>query len=181
LRHFLRTDIPDCPRILLIESGPRVVIERVILHLRDLFGPDVEMDLVTCYAGEPAGFRGRVFNVNDYGGAAGRDALWADLVQRNYAAGGVVCAAVPIMTKWKWWLVYKVPAKIFIINENADYFWLDRAHLRQLRKFATHRMGISGAAAAPALLRLLFFPVTLVYLLLYAGTMHLRRRIRQTF
>ena len=51
------------------------MIERVILHLRDCFGQDVEMDLVTCYAGEPAGFRGRIYNVNDYGGAAGRDAL----------------------------------------------------------------------------------------------------------
>jgi len=180
LRHFLRTDIPDCPRILLIESGPRQVIERVILHLRDLFGPDVEMDLVTCYAGEPTGFRGRVFNVNDYGGAVGRDALRADLIQRNYGAAGVVCAAVPIMTKWKWWLAYKVPAKIFIINENADYFWLDRAHLRQLRRFVTHRLGIGGAAAVPSLLRLMFFPVTLAYLLLYAGTVHLRRKLRQS-
>jgi hypothetical protein len=116
--------------------------------------------------------------VNDYGGAAGRDALWADLAKRNYSVAGVVCAAVPIMTKWKWWLAFKAPAKIFIINENADYFWLDRAHLGQLRRFATHRMGISGSAAAPSLVRLVFFPLTLAYLLLYAGTVHLRRRIR---
>jgi len=179
LRHFLHTDIPNCSRILLIESGPRMVIERVILHLRDYFGQDVEVDLVTCYVGEPAGFRGRIYNVNDYGGASGRDALWADLAQRNYSVAGVICAAVPIMTKWKWWLAYKVPAKIFIINENADYFWLDRAHLRQLRKFVTHRLGISGSAAAPSLVRLALFPVTLAYLLLYAGTVHLRRRLRQ--
>jgi hypothetical protein len=178
LRHFLRTHIPDCSRILLIESGPRAVIERVILHVRELFGDDVEIDLVTCYAGEPAGFRGRVYNVNDYGGAAGRDAMWADLVPRNYCAAGVICAAVPIMTKWKWWLAFKAPAKIFIINENADYFWLDRAHLRQLRKFVTHRLGISGAAAVPSLARLVIFPLTLAYLLLYAATVHLRRRIR---
>jgi len=178
LRHFLRTNIPDCSRILLIESGPREVIERVIVHARNQFGPDVEIDLVTCYAGEPAGFHGRVSNVNDYGGAAGRDALWKDLAQRNYCAAGVVCAAVPIMTKWKWWLAWKTPAKIFIINENADYFWLDRAHLRQLRKFVTHRLGISGSAAVPSLVRLIFFPVTLAYLLLYAGTVHLRRKIR---
>ena len=157
-----------------------MVIERVILHLRRQFGENVEMDLVTCYAGEPAGFRGRVFNVNDYGGATGREALWADLAQRNYSAAGVVCAAVPIMTKWKWWLAYKVPAKIFIINENADYFWMDRTHLRQLRKFVTHRLGISGAAAVPALLRLAVFPLTLAYLLLYAGTVHLRRKLRQS-
>jgi hypothetical protein len=178
LRHFLRTHIPDCSRILLIESGPRAVTERVILHVRELFGDDVEIDLVTCYAGEPAGFRGRVYNVNDYGGAAGRDAMWADLVPRNYCAAGVICAAVPIMTKWKWWLAFKAPAKIFIINENADYFWLDRAHLRQLRKFVTHRLGISGAAAVPSLARLVIFPLTLAYLLLYAATVHLRRRIR---
>ena len=145
-----------------------------------MWGEQVDVDLVTCYAVAPAGFTGRTFNVNDYGGAVGRDALRADLIQRDYGAAGVVCAAVPIMTKWKWWLAYKVPAKIFIINENADYFWLDRGHFRQLRKFATHRMGISGAAAAPALLRLLFFPVTLAYLLLYAGTVHLRRKLRQS-
>jgi len=178
LRLFFRTHIPDCSRILLIESGPRQVIERVIPHLKDLFGDDVGIDLLTCYAGEPAGFRGRVYSVNDYGGAAGRDALWADLAKRNYAVAGVVCAAVPIMTKWKWWLAFKAPAKIFIINENADYFWLDRAHLGQLRRFATHRMGISGSAAVPSLVRLVFFPLTLAYLLLYAGTVHLRRRIR---
>ena len=160
MRHFLRNTIPDSPRILLIESGPRQVIERVILHLRDLFGPDVEMDLVTCYAGEPAGFRGRIYNVNDYGGASGRNALWLDLAERKYSAAGVVCAAVPIMTKWKWWLGYKVPAKIFIVNENADYFWVDRAHSRQLRKFVSRRLGLSGSAAVPSLVRLAFFPVT---------------------
>jgi hypothetical protein len=71
-----------------------------------------------------------------------------------------------------------VPAKIFIINENADYFWLDRVHFRQLRRFVSHRLGISGSAAVPSLVRLIFFPVTLAYLLLYAGTVHLRRRMR---
>jgi len=149
-----------------------------MVHVRNQFGPDVEIDLVTCYAGEPAGFRGRVFNVNDHGGGEGRKALWSELAQRNYCAAGVLCTAVPIMTKWKWWLAYKVPAKIFIINENADYFWLDRVHLTQLRKFVTHRLGISGSAAVPSLVRLIFFPVTLAYLLVYAGTVHLRRKIR---
>lgn len=180
MRLFFRTHIPDCSRILLVESGPRQVIERVIPHLRDLFGDDVAIDLLTCYAGEPSGFRGNVYNVNDYGGAAGRDALWAHLAKQNYSVAGVVCAAVPIMTKWKWWLAFKAPAKICIINENADYFWLDRAHLTQLRRFATNRMGISGSAAAPSLVRLVFFPLTLAYLLLYAGTVHLRRKLRQS-
>ncbi len=179
MRYFLRNSIPDSARVLLIESGPRGVIEKVIHHVRDHFGQDVEIDLVTCYAGEPTGFNGRVFNVNDYGGASGRESLWADLRPRNYTVTGVVCAAVPIMTKWKWWLAYKVPAKIFIINENADYFWFDRGHLSQLRRFVTHRLGVGGAAAVPSLLRLAVFPLTLAWLLLYAGTVHLRRKLRQ--
>jgi hypothetical protein len=179
LRYFFYPHIPDCPRILLIESGSRRLIEIVIPHLHDLFGPDVEMDLVTCYGGAPAGFHGRIFNVNDYGGAAGRNALWADLAQREYRVAGVICAAEPIMTKWKWWLAAKVPAKIFIINENGDYFWLDRWHHSQLRRFLVYRLGLTGSAAVPALVRLACFPVTLAWLLLYAGTVHLRRKLRQ--
>ena len=186
MHYFLYPHIPPCSRLLLIESGSRRILERLIPYLRDLFGQEVEMDLVTCYAGEPAGFRngglnagGRVFNVNEYGGAEGRHALLADLSERQYTVAGVICAAEPIMTKWKWWLAAKLPAKVFIINENGDYFWFDRVHLRQLRQFAAYRLGLTGSAAVPALVRLICFPVTLAYLLLYAGTVHLRRKLRQ--
>ena len=179
MRYFFYPHIPDCRRLLLIESGSRRLIEKVIPYLHDLFGQDVEIDLVTCYGGEPAGVNGRIFNVNDYGGATGRDALWTDLAQREYVVTGVICSAEPIMTKWKWWLAAKVSAKIFIINENADYFWVDRWHYTQLRRFVVYRLGLTGAAALPALVRLVCFPFTLAWLLLYAGTVHLRRKIRQ--
>jgi hypothetical protein len=178
LRYFFYPHIPPCSRILLIESGSRRLIEGLIPYLRDLFGQDVEMDLVTCYAGEPAGFHGRVYNVNDYGGAPGRAALWADLAQRQYAVAGVICAAEPIMTKWKWWLGAKLPSKIFVINENGDYFWLDWGHWRLILAFALYRAGLTGSAAVPALVRLVLFPLTLTYLVLYAGWVHFRRKLR---
>ena len=180
MRYFFYPHIPDCRRLLLIESGSRRLIEKVIPYLHDLFGQDVEIDLVTCYGGEPAGVNGRIFNINDYGGAAGRNALWADLAQREYLVTGVICAAEPIMTKWKWWLAAKLPAKLFLINENGDYFWLDRARLRQIRRFAAYRLGLTGSAAVPGLVRLVCFRATLAYLLLYAGTVHLRRKLRQS-
>jgi hypothetical protein len=44
--------------------------------------------------------------------------------------------------------------------------------------FMLFRAGLTGAAALPTIARLLFFPLTLAYLLLYAGAVHLRRRIR---
>jgi hypothetical protein len=177
LRYFFRS-APPCTRLLLIESGSRQLIEKLIPHFRSVHGEDLEIDVVTCYAGDPAGIRGQVFNINEYGGPAGRHRLWTDLAARQYTTVGILCSAEPIMTKWKWWLGAKLRSKILVINENADYFELDRAHLKNARRLIAYRAGLSGAAAVPALARLVFFPLTLAYLLLYAGTVHLRRRIR---
>ena len=143
-----------------------------------MFGGKVEIGLVTCYQGDPAGFDGPVYRINDYGGAAGREKLARELGEQNYTIAGIVCAVEPIMTKWKWWLVWRLPVKVFIINENADFFWFDRSQWRTLIKFLLYRAGLSGANAVPALMRLVFFPVTLAYLLAYAGAVHLRRRFR---
>jgi hypothetical protein len=185
LRYFFRRHLPPVTRILLIESGSRNLLEKVIPSLLAVYGDAMEIDLVTCYAGVPLGFttehgelRGKVFRVPDYGGGSGRSQLWADLAPRNYTLTGIICAAEPIMTKWKWWLGAKVPAKIFVINENGDYFWLDWAHWRLILKFALYRAGLTGSAAVPALVRLVLFPLTLSYLLLYAGWVHFRRWMR---
>jgi len=70
------------------------------------------------------------------------------------------------------------PAKVLIVNENADYFWLDWGHWRTIGHFVLYRAGLTGASVVPTLARLLFFPVTLAYLLLYTGAVHFRRRIR---
>jgi hypothetical protein len=179
LRYFFNSSYPPCSRVLLIESGSRHLIENVIPSLYVMLGQDIEIDLVTCYAGEPAGFRGRVFRVTEYGGAAGRNQLLADLSPHNYTIAGMICAAEPIMTKWKWWLAAHLPAKFFVVNENGDYFWLNRVHWRTILRFALYRGGLTGSAAVPALVRLALFPLTLAYLLLYAGTVHLRRAHRR--
>ena len=177
MRYFFR-HAPPCTRLLLIESGSRRLIEKLVPHFYSNFGEQVEIDVVTCYEGGPAGVRGRIFNVNDYGGASGRHALWKELAARHYTFAGILCSAEPIMTKWKWWLGLKLPSKILVINENADYFAVDRMHLDHAWRLITYRSGLSGAAAVPALARLIFLPLTFAYLLLYAATVHLRRRIR---
>lgn len=163
---------------MLVESGSRHLIENVIPSLRGLFGAQVEIDLVTCYPGVPRGFDGQVFRVTDYGGAAGRTRLLADLAARDYKIAGIICSSEPIMTKWKWWLAARLPAKIFILNENGDYFWFDWGQRRTIVRFVTYRAGLTGAAAVPTLIRFLLFPLTLAYLILYAGTVHLRRKLR---
>ncbi len=177
MRHFFRRAIPPLTRILLVESGSRHLFDTLIPKLYQIYGDAIEIDLVTCFAGVPEGFRGTVSRVTDYTEPASRLQLLAQLKSRDYAAIGIICAAEPIMTKWKWWLAAKVPAKLFVINENSDFFWADIGQWRLILHFVFFRAGLTGAAAVPAIARLLFFPITLTYLLLYAAAVHLRRRI----
>ena len=170
--------MPPCTRILLIESGSRPLIEGAIPALRSLFGENLEIDLVTCYPGLPQGFDGQVFRVTDYG-PAGRNQVLANLASREYPVAGMICSGEPIMTKWKWWLGAHLKSKLFVLNENGDFFWLDWGHRRNITGFIAYRAGLTGAAAVPTLVRFLLFPLTLAYLILYAGTVHLRRKVRQ--
>lgn len=178
MRHFFRRDIPPLTRILLVESGSRHLFDTLIPKLYQMFGDAIEIDLVTCFAGVPEGFRGNVSRVTDYTDPASRLQLLNQLKARDYTAAGIICAAEPIMTKWKWWLAAKIPAKLFVINENCDFFWVDWGQWRVIVHFMFFRAGLTGAAAVPAIARLLFFPFTLTYLLLYAGVVHLRRKIQ---
>jgi hypothetical protein len=181
IRSFFRTSVPAFKRVLLVESGSRDLLEGLIPGIYKSH-KDVQVDLVTCYAGQPEALHGdaRVFRVTDYGGASGRDRLLADLLAGGeYDVLGIICSAEPIMTKWKWWLAWKLDgAKPFALNENGDYFWIDRAHSGILLHFVLFRIGMTGAGAPAAVARLLFLPVSATMLVLFAAWMHLRRALR---
>ncbi len=171
---------PNGTRILLIESGSRAILEGIVAHLQSGWGEGMSMDLVTCYAGLPAGLpdNTRVFHVADYATPELRRTLLNELRSRDYAYAGMICAAEPIMNKWKWWLAYHVPAKFFVINENGDYFWLNRKNIKTIRRFVLYRLGLSGAGSLRTTGRLLVFPFSVLYLVLYAAIAHLRRFFR---
>jgi hypothetical protein len=177
LRYFFSRRIPPFTRVLLVESGSRKVSERLIQVLNETWR-EIEIDLVTCYPGEPGEFRGRVYRVTDYTGPAKRKRLYRELAARQYGLTGILCSGDPIMTKWKWVLAARLRSKIFVVNENADFFWLDRGHWRNALRMAQTRTGITGTAVIPALAQWLFFPVTLAYLLLFAGAVHIKRKVR---
>jgi hypothetical protein len=182
VRYFLTGRLPKVNAILLVESGSRGLVEGVIPGLRENYGPDIHVDLVTCYASLPQGFnpeRTRVYRVSDYRGREGRKRLYRELGANRYALLGMICSGEVVMAKWKWALGLRLPAKIFIINENGDYFWLDRTHLRTIRQFVMLRAGLAGSGAVRTLVRLASFPFTLLYLLLYATTVHARRALRR--
>jgi hypothetical protein len=150
VRYFLRRRQPPVSRILLVESGSRHLIERVLPGLRrtTAMGSRSIWSPVT-----PARPRASsaVHRVTDHRGPDGRRKLYRALAANRYSIMGVVCSAEPIMTKWKWALAARLPAKVFVINENGDYFWLDRGHWRAILHFALFRAGLTGSGAARTL------------------------------
>ena len=178
MRYFFTRLEPKASRILLIESGSRYLLEGLISGIRTTYGTEILVDLVTCYPGLPEGFDSAsttVYRVTDYRGRAGRARLYRELARNRYSIAGMICSAEPIMTKWKWSLAARLPAKIFILNENGDYFWIDYGHSALIRHFALFRMGLAGAGAVRTLARLALFPFTLLFLLAYAAFAHLTR------
>jgi len=180
MRYFWRPHrLPEVRRVLLIESGSRELLEKLIPQLPGLFGGSVAIDLVTCFGGIPEGFGGgQVYRVADYGSSELRVRLYRELRGNQYQVAGMICSGESIMSKWKWMLAYRVPAKVFLLNENGDYVWIDREHLPTLWEFARFRSGLAGAGAVRTLARLLLFPFSLLFLLTYAAAVHLRRRLR---
>jgi hypothetical protein len=181
VRYLLTGRQPEASAILLVESGSRGILERVLPPLRQSWGRGVPIDLVSCFATLPAGFppETRLYRVSDYRGGEGRARLYRQLAANRYSHVGIVCSAEPLMTKWKWMLASRLPAKVFVINENADYFWLDRLHTSNIWTFVLLRTGLAGAGAVRILARLISFPFTFAYLLLYAATVHAGRAFRR--
>ena len=164
--------------MLLVESGSRAVFDRLIPQFNDIYGDAMELDLVTCHEDTPLGFHGCVYRVQDYSGPAARGRLYKQLAAREYTVVGILCSNEAIMTKWKWMLAARLPAKIFVINEFAGFLFVDYGHWPNILEFLRVRLGLSGSAIAPAVGRLLLFPFSLAFLLLFAAVVHTRRRIR---
>jgi len=180
MRHFFTRSIPLFSRVLLIESGSRELFENLLPVLYRNY-PDMTCDLVTCYAGTPKNFRsdrGAAYRVTDYPDSSSRQRLYTELGAKDYVILGVICSAEAIMTKWKWALAARLPGKVFVLNENGDYFWLDYGHLANIRYFILFRAGLTGSGAVRTLARVVLFPFTLLYLILYAAAVHLRRSLR---
>jgi hypothetical protein len=179
LKYFFKKRGPQLDRMVLVESGPREIFEKLIPLL---YPHCPAIDLVTCYGEPPSTFlheRGEVFQVGNYQGKEGRSRLYDQLRSRKHAAIGIICADLPIMTKWKWALAANVPAKLFVVNENGDFFWADYSNWRIIVHFVLFRAGLTGADAVPTLTRLAMFPFTLVFLVFYASLAHARRRLRR--
>jgi hypothetical protein len=185
MRWFLSRAVPNPARVLLLESGPRAVAERLIPRLREVFGPQTPIDLLTCLPSDPVGLRpgaeaqaAQVWRATDCPDRRSRWRLLREIRSRGYPVTAVLCADSPLMASWRTAALFVLPSKFLIVNENADFFWLDRGHWRNLLQLWMHRSGVFEESAVRAAARLAAFPFTLVFLVGYAGYVHLVRGMR---
>ncbi|MCX6623102.1 MAG: hypothetical protein NTY38_18950 [Acidobacteria bacterium] len=182
MRYFFRRRFPGFARVLLVESGPRQLLENFLPGFLEQNRDEMEaLDLVTCFSAEPAALAAnstRVYRTTDYSDPGGRQRLVRDLAANRYTAMIVLCADNPILLKWKVYLAGKLPAAVLIVNENGDYFHLNRSQWSTILEFGLTRSGLQGASAVPTVARVVAFPFTFAYLLLSAIVVHLRRRLR---
>jgi hypothetical protein len=180
MRYFLSKAVPPLSRVLLVESGSRHIYENILDGWYRSY-PEMRADLMTCFAGVPQNFRsdrGAVYRAADYPDSESRRRFYQELARNQYTIVVVICSAQPIMTKWKWMLAVRLAGKVLVVNENSDYFWFDRGRLAAIWHFILFRSGLVGAGAVRTVAEVVLFPFTLLYLILYAATVHLGRKLR---
>jgi hypothetical protein len=168
---------PEPERVLLVESGLRSAAD---LFLQDMYqdGRLRRLDVLTCYGSAPPSFdpaRGEIFFTHQ---TQSRTELFRRLSGAGYSSTCLLCTGDDIMTKWKWAVALRVPAKVMIVNESADTFWLDRGHLRELKQMTHDRVGITRLMLVRLLWQIVAFPFVLLALLSFAAVAHTRRAWR---
>ena len=181
MRYFFRRKPPSFERMLMVESGSRPIVEAAIPRFRALYGDRIAIDLVTCLPGLPQDLdpaTTRVYRVTGCRTGADRRRLLAQLRAARYPILGILCSEEPVMTPWKIAAVALMPSKVVIVNENADFFWVDWWHRKTIRQFVLYRAGLADDAAVRKLAQIAIFPFILAFLVCHAAYIHLRRRLR---
>ena len=169
--------------MLFIESGSRAIATKVLPLLYDRHAAEA-VDLITCFEGAPATFRGLPENVRysfHYPDRISRRRLAGELRARQYDIIVVICSGEPYLAGYKLALATLLPAKILVVNENADYFWLDRGSLRLVGRLIAARAGLDADSSARTVAQIVSFPFALAVLVGFAARVHLMRGLRLLF
>jgi hypothetical protein len=174
MRYFFRRKIPAASDILMIESGSPEVARRALERIRNLF-PGARYHLCTCQADAPNASYTSVYRAADYPTAWKKLGLLSSFCRRGWNILVILCTGEPILLRWKIMALAMLPSKVLIVNEHADFFWLDWENRRTLRKLASIRWGVNLEEFFATLLRAIVFPITLLILLVTAGLLYSRR------
>ncbi|HWP83950.1 MAG TPA: hypothetical protein VNN17_02065 [Terriglobia bacterium] len=170
----MRGAVPPARDILLVESGSPQAFRQGLVNIRQSF-PETRLQLLTCWPEPAQNVFSSIYRVQEYASRREKLALLFSLRKNPPDVLGILCSNDPIMYSWKLLATLVLPAKVLIINENGDFFWLDWQNRKALRRFLQSRWVIIRKEFLLTLLRGMVFPLTFLYLLLHAGWLYLRR------
>ena len=177
MKYFFRRKVPQAADVLLIESGSPDVRRRALEKVLKIF-PGVRYHLCTCHPVPPSGEFASVFSVTDYPSDWEKLRLLFSFRRKRWEVLVILCTGEPILWRWKVLAALLLPAKVLVVNENADFFWLDWGSRKALRGFLGFRWKGNLDDLSRTLLRALAFPLTLFFLLCTAGFLYARRMWR---
>ncbi len=177
MKYFFRRKIPTARDILLMESGSREVARQALESIRKIF-PHARYHLCTCQPDPPPAMFSNVFRVTDYPTGWKKLGLLLYFWRQGWEVLVILCTGEPLLWRWKMLALVILPAKVMIVNENADFFWLDWGNQGNLRRLLGIRWGVNLEEFFYTLLRALAFPLTLLILLFTAGFLYMRRARR---
>jgi hypothetical protein len=122
--------------------------------------------------------QGQIFDTHRVQNVHARKTFLAELRSTRYSAICILCTGASVMTKWKWMTAAMVPAKVLLVNENGDTFWLDRGHLGYIKGMVSERLRLNQISPLRVLQELFLFPFTLMILFAFAAKTHVRRILR---
>ena len=177
MKYFFRRKLPSTVDILLMESGSPEVARRALAGIRKVF-PSARYHLCTCQADPPLAMFSSVFRVTDYPTGWKKLGLLFSFWRRGWEVLVILCTGEPILWRWKMLALVLLPAKVLVVNENADFFWLDWGNRGTLRRLLGIRWGVDLEEFFYTLLRALVFPLTFLFLISTAGFLYMRRAWR---
>lgn len=174
MKYFFRRKVPQARDILVIESGSPEVVQRVLGSIRAIF-PNARYYLLTCRPDPSPGSFATVFHTSDYPSWGNKLRLLLTFRRKKWEVMVILCTGERLLWRWKISALLLVPAKVLIVNEHADFFWLHWENWRTLRKLLAVRWGLNLDELFSAILRILVFPFIVLFLLSTAVFLYMRR------
>ena len=164
--------------VLLVESGSRSVMERAYARMRPIFSR-ARFELCTCFPGVPApgGFE-RVYRVTEAPDVASKWKMLLAMRRSRASVAGLLFTRESVLLRWKLLLMFFLPSKLLVVNENGDFFWLDWSNRASILRFLGARMDVEGAELLRTAFRLLLLPFVFLLLACYALFAYLGRWLR---
>ncbi|MBI4464241.1 MAG: hypothetical protein HY647_06010 [Acidobacteria bacterium] len=174
MKYFFSFHVPIPSDILVLESGPREVAAQALPKIRAIF-PQARCHLCTCWSEPPAETFASVYRVQEFPSVWDKLRLLWSFRRRRWPVLVVLWTNSPILWCWKTLALLFQPAKVLVINENADFFWLQWSNRGILRQLLQTRWGLQRAVLFRIGLAALVFPITLLVLVATAGVYYARR------